>query len=262
MKQFLLLLDKFTYLPVPKKLVADSDQLPRALRLLPLLGLFCGGLVYLVSRLLMVMPPSGAAATLLGVYILLGGAQLLRDLITVADGLAVGPMFTPRQQGNLATAAAPSVNTREVMEKERRFNAGRSGLIWGIVWLIGLYFLYLWYFSSGEVSGFAFVTAPVVGRWLMSWIIYYFYAAPPAWLHRNFGRHDFVVCSALALLAVLPFSSPVLYISVLVSFLGIYLFATFRQRAAGALDDACYGAAAAWAEILFLLGWMTFYRFL
>ncbi|NLF80389.1 MAG: hypothetical protein GX572_04260 [Clostridia bacterium] len=261
MKLFLLLIDKFTYLPIPKKLAADSDQLPRALRLLPLLGLFCGGIIYGVSRLLLVMPPSGAAATLLGVHILLGGATLLRDLISVADGIAVGPIFMPRPHAP-ANGEANEANSREVLEKQRRFNAGRAGLVWGMAWLLGLYFLYYWYFSFSMINSFAVLAAPVVGRWLMCWTIFYFYAAPPAWLHRNFSRHDLIVCSALALLSVLPFSSPVLYISVLVAFLGVYIFATFRQRSAGALDDACYGTAAAWAEILFLLGWLTFYRFL
>jgi len=259
MKRFFLILHKFTYLPVPKKLIANGEELPKAIRDLPLLGLFCGAIIYLSSRLFTVMPATGAAAAMLGINILLGGAFLIRDLITVADGLSVKPLYPP----NVAVQSAGNfVNAKELAEKQRRFNAGPAGLIWGMVWIIGLYFLYLWYFRSNIISNIAFICAPVISRWLMSWTIFYFYAVPPAWLHRNFSRRDFYIASLLALLFVLPFSRPALYMSIIVSFLGVYLFATYRQRSVGALDDSCYGAVCAWAEILFLLGWMTFARFL
>ena len=71
-----------------------------------------------------------------------------------------------------------------------------------------------------------------------------------------------VISSVLALLFVLPFSRVSLYMAILISFFGVYIFATYRQRTVGGLDDACYGASCAWAEILFLLAWMTFDRFL
>lgn len=259
MKRFFLLVYKFTYLPVPQKLIADAEELPEAMRDLPILGLFCGSLIYFSSRLFTVMPATGAAAAMLGINILTSGAILLRDLISVADGISVGPLYPPPMA---APNAAPSVHAREVAGRERRFNAGPGGLIWGLVWILGLYSLYLWYFRSGIISNIAFICAPVISRWLMSWTIFYFYAVPPAWLHRNFSRRGFRIASLLALLFVLPFSRPALYMSVIVSFLGIYLFATYRQHAVGALDDSCYGAVCAWAEILFLLGWMTFGRFL
>jgi cobalamin synthase len=260
-KYFFLLLAKFTYIPVPKKLQANAEDLPRAMRCLPLLGLFCGTLIYLSSRLLVVMPATGAAAAMLGLNVLLGGAFLLRDLITIADGLSIDPIYPPNMAPAAPTQTNPA-NAQELAAKHRRFNAGRAGLVWGMIWLLGLYSLYLWYFRSNIISNIAFIAAPVISRWLMSWTIFYFYATPPAWLHRNFGRRDFLIATAFAFVSVIFFSRPALYMSILVSFLGIYLFATYRQRYVGALDDSCYGAVCAWAEVLFLLGWMTFDRFL
>lgn len=258
MKLFMLLIKKLTYIPVPVRLRGNPQDLPKAMRLLPLLGLFCGALIYLASILLEVMPSSGAAAVMVGLNVIFGGAFLLRDLITVADGLSIDPLYPPNMAAD--TIPSPEANMEEVAEKERRFNTGKAGLTWGIIWLIALYCLYLWYFRSQGISNFAFIVAPVISRWLMSWTIYYFYAIPPAWLHRNFKRKDFVISSLLALLFVLPFSRVSLYMAILISFLGIYIFATYRQRTVGGLDDACYGASCAWAEILFLLAWMAFDR--
>ncbi len=259
MKLFLLLIKKFTYIPVPVKWRGNPQFLPKALRLLPLLGLFCGALIYLATLLLRVMPVASAAAVLLGLNVLLGGAFLLRDLITVADGLSIAPLYPPDVEAD--TIPSPEANAEEVADKERRFNTGKAGLVWGGVWLLALYCLYLWYLSTPSVSNFAFICAPLISRWLMSWMIYYFYAIPPAWLHRNFQRKDFVISSLLALLFVLPFSRVALYMSILIAFFGVYLFATYRQRTAGGLDDACYGAGCAWAEILFLLSWIAFDHF-
>lgn len=258
MKLFTLLIEKFTYIPVPRKLKGKEENLPKAMRLLPLLGLFCGAIIYLSSLLLDIMPETGAAAVMLCINILCGGAFLLRDLITVADGMTVDPLYPPSENNNKFVSSP--ANEREVAEKERRFNAGKAGLTWGIIWLLSLFVLYFWYCSADYLSNFALIVSPIISRWLMSWTIYYFYAVPPAWLHRNFRRNDFIISSALALLFILPFSCIALYLSVLVAFLGIYIFSTYRQRTVGGLDDACYGASCAWAEILFLLAWGIFDR--
>ncbi len=259
MKQFFLLLNKFTYIYVPKKWQAGEESLPKAVRFLPLLGLLVGALLYLASRLLDIMPNIGAAAALLGLNLFFGGAILLRSLITVADGLAVNPLYPPQKAAE--EIKLNPLNEKELKEKSWRFNAGRAGLVWGLVWLLALYFLYLWYFYDANISNFVFFTAPVLCRWLMCWLIYYFYAVPPAWLHRNFSRKDFIVATIITMAILVPFSRPALYLSILISVLGILIFATYRQRNAGGLDDPCYGAACAWAEILFLLTWMTVDRF-
>ena len=97
--------------------------------MLPLLGLLCGALIYLASILLEVMPSSGAAAVMDGLNVILGGAFLLRDLVTVADGLSIDPLYPPNMAAD--TIPSPEANKEEVAEKERRFNTGKAGLTWG-----------------------------------------------------------------------------------------------------------------------------------
>jgi hypothetical protein len=53
-----------------------------------------------------------------------------------------------------------------------------------------------------------------------------------------------------------------LLVGFLVALMGVYLFASYRIRFHIALDEPCYGAAAAWAELLFLLAWLAVVRWL
>jgi|GEM_PF-6256772 len=261
-KEFLLLLHELTYLPLPQRFLADRDRLPRALRFLPLLGLLAGTVVFWTARLAMVMPQSGAAALLVGMNLLAGGAFLLRDLITVADGLTPWRGQVADLEQAFPDPDRPlASNEEEIRAKERRFNAGKAGMAWGLIWLLGLYLIYYNLCRGTAADLFALIAAPVTARWLMSWLIYYFPAFVPGELHRGFTKRDFVLSSCLALCALLPFSRITLYLAVLTAFLGIYLFASARQRSVGALDENCYGAAAAWGETLFLLAWLVFGNF-
>lgn len=261
MKYFFLLVAKFTYLPIPQKFIANQDDLPKALCLMPLLGLLCGSVIYFSSKLLIGMPPVGAAAIMLGLNILFGGAILMRDLISVADGLSRPPLFPPNMEASV-NSTTYATHEEDLIKNKSHWNVGKAGLVWGIVWLLILYSFYLWYFKAGIISNIAFLMAPVISRWLMTWAIHYFYAKPPAWLHLNFSRRDFIIASVLTLIFIVPFSRPLLFLALLISFMGVYLFTAYRQRTVGALDDYCYGASCAWAEILFLMGWMTFTHFL
>lgn len=262
-KDLLLLLHDLTYLPLPRRARAGWERRPKAMRYLPLLGLLAGAIMFWTARLAVVMPQSGAAALLVGMNLLVGGAFLLRDLITVADGLTPWRGQRPEQERAFPDSDQPlSSNEQEMQAKERRFNAGKAGMVWGLVWLLGLFLAYYSLCRAAAPRSLALLAAPVTARWLMSWLIFYFPAFPPATLHSGFSRRDFVISSCLALLALLPMSRLALYVSVLVAFLGIYLFASARQRSVGALDENCYGAAAAWGELLFLLAWLACSRLL
>ena len=94
----------------------------------------------------------------------------------------------------------------------------------------------------------------------MAWLIFYFPAHAPARLHRAMTRKHMLTAAVLTVLIVLPFSCPALYISFLPSILGVMLFATYRVHYLQALDEASYGAAAAWAELIFLLSWLAVIR--
>ena len=263
MKKFLLLFKRYTFIPVPKKIIADLVQLPQAIRFFPVLGLFCGAAVYFSARYLDFLPDSLAAIILLAVNIIFGGGHLLRDMITVADGLTGEQLIPPNMQalGSSQINNKESAGYAEGKKNKSSSPVGKAGLIWGIIWLLLVYLLYLSYFSANLFAARAFLLSPIIGYWLINWIIYSFPAKQPAWLHNNFKRADFIVASLLAMLFLLPFASLTLFISVLIAFFGVYIFALYRQRSAGALVDSCYGAAGLWSQVLFLLAWLAFARF-
>jgi len=257
---FLLLIHQLTYLPLPRRLQGREEDLPRAMRLLPLLGLFSGGAVYIAMRLFAVMPLTGAAAVLIGINLLAGGAFLLRDLMKVADGSSREPEPEPPPRP-LRDERLPD-NETEIAVKQRYFRVGRTGLVWGLVWLLGLYLIYIGFMRNPGYGQTAVVASAILNRLLMCWLIYYYAALPPALLHQGMDRNQFILSGVLALALILPFSRLALYTSFLVSFLGLHLFATLRVRSQGGLDAYCYGAACAWGEILFLLAWLALAHYL
>ncbi|MBO7668812.1 MAG: adenosylcobinamide-GDP ribazoletransferase, partial [Firmicutes bacterium] len=140
LRDIALLLTRLTYLPLPKKWRSEPSRLPRAMRFLPLLGAVSGGIVYGCMRLFVVMPLTGAAAVLIGVELLCGGAFLLRDLMRTADG----------KGGSIGDAAQDMLNDEPILDndteisvKQRRFDVGRAGLVWGLVRTLALYLIYL-----------------------------------------------------------------------------------------------------------------------
>ncbi|MDO4581111.1 MAG: adenosylcobinamide-GDP ribazoletransferase [Bacillota bacterium] len=246
MKEFFLLLSKMTFMPVPRRIKAADDSLPRALRLLPLLGLLCGALLYLAARLFVVMPASGAAAMLVAINVMLGGGVMLRDLVTVADGLTA-----KRLPPNMA------VDYGEYYERPNYRRLGRAGKFWGVGWLLFMFFIYYCFYRFFYAQFILLIPAQVFSRWIMCWLVYSYPAVFPGWLHREFSKNSFIFSTGLALAIIVPFSSLTLYSALLAVAAGIYLFAVRRLNAAGALDDGCYGAAVAWGEILFLAVWLS-----
>lgn len=262
LRDIFLLLSRLTYLPLPKKWRSDEQRLPQAMRFLPLLGLVSGGAVYGCMQLFVVMPLTGAAAVLIGVELLTGGAFLLRDVMRTADG----------RGGSICDAAQDMLsdqpiidNETELSVKQRRFDVGRAGLVWGLVRTLALYALYLYLLRRPDCGQAAVIGAAVSGRLLMCWLIYHFPAFPPALLHRGLSGRGFGLACLLALIFLCPLF-PGFGLSLLAGFLvalmGVYLFASYRIRFRIALDDPCYGAAAAWAELLFLLAWLAVVRLL
>lgn len=262
LRDIALLLSRLTYLPLPKKWRSDDARLPQAMRFLPLLGLLAGGAVFGCMRLFVVMPLTGAAAVLVGVELLCGGAFLLRDVMRAADG----------RGGSICDAAQDMVsdepildNETELSVKQRRFDVGRAGLVWGLVRTVALYFIYLYLLREPDYGQVAVIAAAVSSRLLMGWLIYHYPAFPPATLHRGLSGRGFGLSCLMALLFLFPLF-PTYGMSLLAGFLvalmGVYLFASYRIRFHLALDDPCYGAASAWADILFLLAWLIVVRLL
>ena len=251
MKDILLLISRFTYLPLPEKSRRGENRLPKALRFLPLLGLFCGVGMYCAARLFVVLPDVAAAAALTALNLFFGGGLMLQDMMTVADGMTA----PPKPPANMAVEyISPDVNMRE----ENKLRYGKASVVWGAVWLCALYLIYLCLYRMLVFTFMPLVLAAVFSRWAMGWLVFGFMAIPPAWLHLGFSKWDFLLSTGLALLFLLPFSSLALFMSLLTSLLGIYLFAMQRQHISAGLDESCYGAGVAWGEILFLLAWLLF----
>ena len=255
MKKLFLLLDEFTYLPVPKKLTAPKDELPSAMRYLPVLGLICGLVLFLCARSLRILPPGGSAAVMVGMMLLLGGGKLLRPLMTTASGMT-NDIFSADNGRPLHPE-----NEKELTARSWRYYTTRSGLAWGGVWVITIYIIYLLFLALPGASYYAFIIGPVFCFWLMCWAVYYFKASGSAKLHREFSRRDMLISSLITLMTVIPFSCFALWMSMMIAFFGIYLFAYHRLRSAGGLDESCYGAICGWAQLLFLLAWFVFDRF-
>ena len=260
LRDLALLLSRLTYLPLPKKWRSEPERLPRALRFLPLLGLFSGSVLYGCMGLFAVMPRTGAAAVLVGVELLTGGALLLRDVMRTADG----------RGGGICDAASDMLsdvpildNETELSVKQRRFDVGRAGLVWGLVRCVALYFIYLFLLRHPVYGRQAVIASAVSARLLMDWLIYQFPAFPPARLKRGLSGRGFGLACLLALVCLMPLFpgwGPSLLAGFLAALMGAYLFASYRVRFHKALDETCYGAVCAWADILFLLGWLTVTR--
>ena len=262
LKDIALLLSQMTYLPLPMKWRADSARLPQAMRFLPLLGLCTGAILYGCMQLLVVMPRSGAAAVLVGVELMAGGAIFMRDLMRVADGRSGS--IVDRAEDMLDDAPIFD-NETDLNVRQRRFDVGRAGLVWGLVRLVALYLIYLYLLRHPELGQVAVIAAGVCSRLLMCWLIYQFPAFPPSRLHRGMSGRNFAFSCLLSLLTIwlmLPSYGPSLFLGLLVAFMGVYLFASYRVRFHVAMDEPCYGAACAWSELLFLLGWIAVAHFL
>lgn len=252
-----LLFSRLTYLPLPRKWRSDRARLPQAMRFLPLLGAVSGAIVYGCMQLFVVMPLTGAAAVLVGVELFCGGALLLRDLMRMTDG----------QSGSLCDAAEDMLsdepildNETELRVKQRRFSVGRAGLVWGLVRTVSLYLVYLYLLRQPQAGQTAVIAAAVCSRLLMCWLIYHFPAFPPALLHRGYGGRSFGFSCLLAMVLLYPLfpgRGVCLLAGFLAAFMGAYLFASYRVRFHAALDETCYGAVGACAELLFLLGWLA-----
>ncbi len=251
MKLFLLLVAKYTYLIVPKKYRRNQTLLPKALRFLPLLGVFCGLCLFGAARLFVAIPLAAAAAALVAVNFLLGGGVFLQDLMTVVDG--------GKRVSSLETEETPLLDADWLERREKAsFRFSKIAIGWGALWLCALYIAYLLLLRWRIMGFIPLIAASVFSRWLLGWLVYDFPAAEPGWLHNGFSSRSFLICSGLSLLVLLPLSNMTMLMSLVTALLGIYIFVGQRRFLTGGLDEACYGAGVACGELLFLLAWLLF----
>lgn len=242
-----LLVSKYSYLPVPKRWQALAAELPQALVLLPLWGLTAGLFNAAAAHWRLSADSRWLAVLLVFLSIFSSGALWLRDILSVASGLKPPPLPL-----NLAVNTDTPIPPTIAADKPLSLN--RAALLTGCMYLLLQYgcFLGLLHFKF-HVS--VYILAAVNSRFIYLWGIYDFAALQPAYLHRSFVRREFIRSAwasfiiAAACVAMMPSYLPAL----LPALLSATLFYRRRISALGALDEAAYGAAAGWSEILLYL---------
>jgi len=247
-KLWWLLVSKYTYFPIPQRWQAEPARLPQALALLPLTGLVAGLLNMALVRYGWALPYRWLAALMLFGGLVTSGGWWLRDLLSVASGLKPPPM-PPHLAALTAEQAPPS-------PPPLRLNKG--ALLTGCLYLLlqyGCFFLLLRLQAPLTV----YVAAAVTARFVYLWGVYDFAAQEPAFLHRGFSRRDFQrsALTSLLLTAACAWPAPLLLPALIPPLLAATLFYRGRLKSVGTLDEAAYGAAAAWSELLLYLSVMV-----
>ena len=246
MRLFWLLISKYSYLPIPRRWQAAQAELPRALALLPLWGLITGLISAVTVCRGLNADSRWLAALLVFLTILSSGAIWLRDIFSVASGLK--PPVPP----NLAAVA--DVAMPSALRRENPLPLNRGALITCCLYLLmqyGCFFMLL----RLNIHICVYVMAAVSSRFIYLWGVYDFAALPPAFLHSGISRRDFgrAALFCLIIVAVCACISPSFSLSPVPALLAATLFYRRRLNSLGALDEAAYGAAAGWSEILLYL---------
>jgi len=197
---------------------------------------------------------SWLAALLVFLTVSSSGAIWLRDVLSVASGLKPPPVSP-----NLLATEKLSPLPPLPLNKPLPLNQG--ALLTACLYLLLQYFCFLELLRLG-VRAFIFVLAAVISRFIYLWGVYDFAALQPAFLHRGFSRRDFGRATLLSFVtvAVCAWAAPLLLPALLPALLCATLFYRRRLNALAALDEAAYGAAAGWSEILLYLYPILFMR--
>ena len=249
MKLWWLLLQSYTYLPIPRRWQARPVELPRALYLLPLYGLLAGLICWAAARFVWMMAFTWTAALLLGISILLNGGVWLRDVMLLAAGRP--PIMPP---DNIRAALPINIPSQRPPAA-----FGHAALAVGCAYLLLQYLCFLLLLRAGFSAAESAVAA-VLSRWIYLWGAYDFAALAPAFLHQGVSKTAFGRASVASLLtvSVCVAATPALLPALLPPALAALLFYRLRMGSLGALDEAAYGAAAAWSEILMYLSCLLF----
>jgi adenosylcobinamide-GDP ribazoletransferase len=227
-----------TVIPVPRGSRARAEVMGRAIAFFPLVGFFIGlitaGLNGLLSRIL---PAPVTGILLVALTIVLTGGLHLDGLMDTCDGVFVRQ--TPEER-------------LRIMDDPR---VGAFGVTAGILVILTKYTV-LASLPAGTVPE-ALLVMPVVGRFLMTWVVFAFPAARTeglGWLFKQgTSATGFTVAAATALamvfgiagLAGLAITATAL---IIISLSGIYI----RHRLGGLTGDT-YGALNELAEVLVLV---------
>jgi cobalamin synthase len=255
-KLWWLLISRYSYLPIPRRWQAPLADLPQALVLLPLWGLAAGLLNAAVVRWGGGLGQGWLAALLVFFTLFSSGAMWLRDVLCVASGLKPPPL-PPNLAAALETAQplqSSQPPPQPLLPEDRPLPLNRGALLTGCLYLLLQYGCFVALLHN-KVPLATYVLAAVVARFVYLWGVYDFAALQPAFLHRGFPRRAFIRATAFSLVVVLvcTWLTPALWPALLPPLLAATIFYRRRLSVLCALDEAAYGAAAAWSEIMLCL---------
>ncbi|MBB6479069.1 adenosylcobinamide-GDP ribazoletransferase [Spirochaeta isovalerica] len=241
MKKIIYALRFMTVIPIPWKEGEDMAEVARSISFFPLVGLIIGltnfGIFFLAGLL---FSPLLSAVLVTVWWIFITGGLHLDGLADTADGVWGGTT------------------------KERRLEIMKDSRIgaFGVLTLIS--FILLKTATLNELFGFyddnkyrALIIAPVVGRWVSVFSIFYFDSAREDGLGVFFKKHiylkELIVALILTLLIVLPIGGIAGAAALASATVLTLVFSAFLTGKLGGLTGDTYGAMTEGTELLTLL---------
>lgn len=227
-----------TAIPFPLRREATPEEIGCSQRYFPLVGLFLGGVLLGLDRLLGLGLPSAVVNVLLIIaLVLLTGALHLDGFVDTCDGI-VGRR-TPEERWG-------------VMHDSR---AGGFGVVGACCLLL------LKYVSLASVPEASRVVAlllmPVMGRWAMAYAVFAYPYASPGGLGKIFkeqaGWRGFLVATVIALAIAFGFARLGGLVTLVAVWVGVVAMAAYLRRKFAGLTGDTYGAINEVTEVFVLI---------
>lgn len=241
MRRIIYALRFMTVIPIPWKEKEDMGEVARSIAFFPIVGLVIGltnmGVFFLCE---LVFSPFLSSVIVLVWWIFITGGLHLDGLADTADGVWGGTTAERRL---------------EIMKDSR------TG-VFGVLTLIC--FVLLKTATLNELFGYygdlkyrALVTAPLVGRWISVFSIFFFESARKeglgAFFKEHMGKGEFITALVLTLLFVFPAGGFAGLAALASATVLAFVFSIFFTGKLGGLTGDVYGALCEGSELLSLL---------
>ncbi len=249
LKLWCLLISHFSLIPMPQRLRAAKADLPQALYLLPIWGLGAGLIAVLIANISRLAYFRWSAALFVALFLFLNGGIWLRDLLIIANG--------KKGFSNLQ-ANQPKPPAKQFLPQGQSYSRGAYAVI--LIYIV-LQYLAFWQIFALRLPWQVWPSCLIISRWVYIWGAYDFALSGHNIWHKAINRHSFYLISliCLALLAYFSYGNLAIIPALLTTLLAARLFYTLRIRILSYLDEAAQGAAAAWAEIVFIWSLIMFW---
>ncbi len=248
LKLWFLLLSYFSLMPMPRRWRADYADLPKALYLLPIWGLGAGLIAVLVANISRLAYFRWSAALFVALFLLFNGGIWLRDLLIIANG---------KKGSNLPTNQ-PKPADKQFLPQGQTYSRGAYAVVF--IYIL-LQYLAFWQVFAFRLPWQIWPSCLIISRWIYIWGAYDFALSRHNIWYRALSRRSFYLISliCLALIAYFSYGNLAIIMALLSTLLMAKLFYTIRIRTLSHIDEAAQGAAAAWAEIIFIWSLILFW---